>query len=393
MWSRYLNPKGLSTRMLLWIAITFLTILTVLAVGRPLLRQHDVEPQVETTEAGRRAVYADQLAQIESDFGRGVIGAAEAEAARIEISRRLLAQVAANVGGNAIAPTEPSPRMRAAIVVAIPVLALALYLRLGQPSLPGEPHTSSTAMAKAPSAAAPGAADIERLIAQVEQRLREAPEDGRGWDAIAPVYLKVERYDEARQAYARAIELLGETPKRLIGLGESAIRAKDGIVTDEAQDAFAKVLKAEPGRLEARFWLALAREQHGELRQAADEYRAILTAAPPEAPWRAAVSERLAAVTGGAALPPKGPAAAEVSAAKDMTPDARQQMITGMIEGLHAKLKADGRDAAGWHGGVQPLPRREVARLCLRRNGEVRGVRGAVSRRDVRALDRVHQWR
>lgn len=339
--------------MMLWTAIVFLIVLTVVAVGRPLWRQDRAEPGDEAAEAGRRAVYADQLAEIEADLGRGVIGAAEAEAARIEISRRLLAQAgpapkkSARSGG-AKAAAEVSPALRTAIVVAMPVLALALYLRLGQPSLPGEPHAGPSVAAKVPTKAAPGAAAIEKLIAQVEQRLREAPEDGRGWDAIAPVYLKVQRYDEARDAFARAIGLMGETPQRLIGLAESAIRANDGIVTDEARDAFAKVLKAEPGRLEARFWLALAREQHGETSEAADEYRAILAAAAPDVPWRDAVTERLAAVTGGAARPDKGPSAADVKAAKAMTPEAQQQMIAGMIESLHAKLKADGRDASGW---------------------------------------------
>jgi cytochrome c-type biogenesis protein CcmH len=332
--------------MLLWIAIICLTLVTVLTVGRPLLRQQPVDAQPGSTEAGRRAVYADQLAEIEFDLGRGLIGTAEAEAARIEISRRLLAQAGSEPKNSdrKAAAAEPSSAIRTAIVVAIPLLALALYLRLGQPSLPGEPHAGSTVTATA----LPKAADIDKLIDQVEQRLRQAPEDGRGWDAIAPVYLKVQRYDEARAAFSRAIGLLGESSKRLIGLAESAIRANDGIVTDEARDAFAKVLTAEPGRLEARFWLALAREQHGETNQAAEEYRAILAAAAPDAPWRAAVSERLAAVSGGVALASKGPSAADVSAAQDMTPVARQQMIGGMIEGLHAKLRADGRDAAGW---------------------------------------------
>ncbi len=336
--------------MILWFAIVCLTLVTVLAIGWPLLRNTPAEPLLETTEAGRRAVYADQLSEVEADLARGVIGASEAEAARIEISRRLLAQVSVPQVTKTAVASEPSSAVRTAIVVAVPIIALALYLRLGMPSLPSDPQAGPTVTAKAQPKAQPGTAEIDQLIAKVEERLREAPEDGRGWDAIAPVYLKVQRYEEARAAYARAIGLLGETPKRLIGLAESAIRAQDGVVTDEARDAFEKVLKAEPGRLEARFWLALAREQRGELRQAADEYRAILAAAPADAPWREAVTERLAAVTGQSAtgVPEKGPGAAEIAAAKDMTPEARQQMISGMVEGLHARLKADGRDVAGW---------------------------------------------
>jgi cytochrome c-type biogenesis protein CcmH len=335
--------------MLLWLAIICLTLATAFAVGRPLLRKAPIEPPFETTEAGRRAVYADQLAEIDVELARGVIGAADAEAARIEISRRLLAHETTKQTKSKAIAGDPSSGLRTAIVAFIPVLALGLYTVLGRPSLPGQPHAQQVASAQERGKGAPGAAAIDELITKVEARLREAPEDGRGWDAIAPVYLKVQRYDEARAAYARAIELLGESQKRLIGRAESAVSAANGTVTDEARDAFEKVLKVEPGRLEARFWLALAREQHGELEPAAVEYRAILAAAPPNAPWRGAVDERLAAVTGGGAVQPeKGPTANDVAASKAMSPEARQQMIAGMVERLHQRLKADGRDAAGW---------------------------------------------
>ncbi len=338
--------------MMLWLAILCLTTATALAVARPLLGSKPALPQPEANEAGRVAVYADQLAEIDADLARGVIGAAEADAARLELSRRLLAQASATTGkGSEVGRREPSPAMRVAIVAVIPAVAVALYAVLGRPSLEGRPHFPDLTADAKPSQGAPGATNVEQLIAKVEARLREVPQDGRGWDALAPVYLKVQRYEEARMAFARAIELLGETPKRLSGFAESAIRAKDGLVTEEARDAFEKVLKAEPGQIEARFWLALGREQRGETRQAADEYRALLAQASPDAPWREEVAERLAAVTGGAgaqATVDKGPTTAEAAAAAAMTPEARQQMIAGMVEGLHARLKADGRDAVGW---------------------------------------------
>lgn len=338
--------------MMLWLAILCLTVVTALAVGWPLLRGRPAVTQTDAGAAGRVAVYADQLAEIDADLARGVIAAAEAEAARVEVSRRLLAQAsAAAATGAEAARREPSLSVRIAIVGVVPAVALALYVALGRPSLEGHPHASELTARSKPAPVAAGAPDIERLITKVEARLREAPQDGRGWDALAPVYLKVQRYEEARAAFARAIDLLGETPKRLAGVAESDIRANDGLVTDAARDAFEKVLKAEPGQIEARFWLALWREQHGETKEAAEEYRALLAQAPPAAPWREEVAERLAAVTGEAGVPPaagKGPTAAEAAAAAGMTAEARQQMIVGMVQGLHARLKTDGRDAAGW---------------------------------------------
>lgn len=331
--------------MLLWLAILVLCAATVLVLARPLMREAGAAA-VDTGDLGRRAVYTDQLREIDADVARGLIGAGEAEAARIEISRRILSETA-GTASTAGTPALPRP-LRLAILAVLPIAAIGLYAVVGTPGLPARPYAEAV---PAGSGAGAGNSEIERLVAQVEERLRQHPEDTRGWEVLGPVYLKLQRYDDARHAFARAIAGLGETPKRLIGLGESAIKAAGGEVTDEARDAFAKVLKAEPGRTEARFWLALAREQRGELAQAADEYRAILADAPADAPWRGAVNERLAATVAAsqaAAQPGKGPTAAEIGKAGEMAPAARQEMIAGMVEGLHQRLKAQGKDAEGW---------------------------------------------
>ena len=126
--------------------------------------------------------------------------------------------------------------------------------------------------------------------------MREHPEDGEGWDVIAPVYYKLGRFRDAANAYAHAARLKGETVRRLAGLAESAVFAADGIVTEEARAAYEKILKLEPGRVEPRFWLALAKEQDGKLADALADYKALLAEAPPDAPWRAAVEGRIAEV-------------------------------------------------------------------------------------------------
>jgi cytochrome c-type biogenesis protein CcmH len=361
--------------MLLWLIILALTGAASAYLAWPLLRPRPSTVAVESG-AGIREVYKDQLTEIEADLARGLIGVEEAAAARLELARRLLAQ-ADDPAPTPVSASAPSPQLLAGIAAAVPILALVLYAALGAPSQPGRPTEAAKVLdMRTPKPSGP---DIDELVAKVEARLRSNPEDGRGWDVIAPVYLKSRRYDEAEAAFARAIEMLGETSKRLLGLAESAVRKKDGQISDEARAVFEKVVKAEPSNLEARFWLALAHEQRGSFKQAADDYRALLSAAPPDAPWRATVMERLAAVAGAApstsdtAIAPKGPTASEVAAAGDMTPEARQQMIGGMVAGLHARLKVNGRDAGGWqrllraYGVMGDLPKAKEALAEARR--------------------------
>jgi cytochrome c-type biogenesis protein CcmH len=372
--------------MLLWIAFALLTAGVLAWMLAPLARPAPADEALAPVEAGARAVYRDQLAEIEAERAAGLIGAAEAEAAKIEISRRLLASAAR--AEEAAAPGAAAPpsgthhgRIALATAAGVALLTLALYLAYGSP---GTPDTLA-AQAKA----ARGQAELARMIAQVEARLRQAPDDGAGWEVIAPVYLKLGRYPDAAAAYANAARLQGESVKLLAGLAEASILAKDGVVTEEARAAYEKILKLEPGRAEPRFWLAMGKEQDGRLPEALADYKALLNEAVPDADYRDALETRVKEVsariaTGGgqeqqgrpSAKAPAGPTAADLEAATRLSPDQRQQMVVGMVEGLAQRLKRDGRDLAGWQRLLQAytvLGRRDDARAALaeaRRNFE-----------------------
>jgi len=357
--------------MLFWLSVAVLVAVVLLALLRPLLRR-SLQP-ADVVGGADMAVYRDQLDEIERDAARGLISASDAEAARAEVGRRLLAHagpppVAPSAAPEqASTPTHGARQARLAFVggiAVVPFAALAVYGLIGSPHLPDRPHQ---ARAEAQISLSP----VDELVARVEARLREHPEDGAGWDVIAPVYLRMERFAEAREAYARAIRLLGDSPQRLEGFAEAAIISANGVVTEPARQAFAKVLSAQPDNPRAAFWLAVALEQDGKLAEAAERYRKLLAAAPADAPWRGAVSERMMQVlkslgapgTGasdGAATanaPPAGgggaglvasPDEAQVSAAAQLSPEERAKFIESMVEGLAARLKEDGRDADGW---------------------------------------------
>jgi cytochrome c-type biogenesis protein CcmH len=329
--------------MLLWVIFALMTSVVLIAVLAPLSR-----PVTPTDDAGTGAleVYRDQLAEVEAERARGLVEAAEADAARLEISRRLLASAAAS-GGAAGAARMPEHRVSLAVAAAVLVTlsSMALYLAYGQPSMPGFPvaERQSGPLADAP---------LGQLITKVEARLRAEPRDGDGWAVIAPVYFKLGRYKDAANAFAHAAELKGETLDRLAGFAEATVFAADGIVTEDARLAFQKILKLAPNQPQARFWLALAREQDGQLNEAIAEYKALLAAAPADAPWRSSVEERIAEVSsrlsGAEKEAPRGPTAQDVAAAQKLTEDQRSQMIAGMVDGLAQRLERDGKDVAGW---------------------------------------------
>ena len=315
-------------------AFAVLTAAVLAALLHPLLR-----PPTRPSAAADAdlAVYRDQLSELEAEQGRGLIVGAEAAAARTEIARRVLAsadRVAAQDTSPSDAHDARTRTVGLGLAMTVPLAALALYLLVGSPSVPDYPF-SARATSTTDSAGLP------QLIERVEARLRERPEDGEGWDVIAPVYLKQARYAEALDAFTRAISLLGESPRRLAGLAEASMARHDGIVTETARLSYEKLAKLEPARPEPRFWLAVAQEQDGRLADAIAAFDAMLRDAPADASWRAAVAERrdaararLAAPAAAAVAGQRGPTADDVAAAGDMTPEARTQFINQMVDGL-----------------------------------------------------------
>lgn len=328
--------------MLLWISFAVLTAIAALAILRPFWRSARV-----AAEAPRDIeVYRQQLDEIDDEAARGVLGEAEAKAARIELSRRILA--AADMEANASPAAGRSAWAPYVMAAFIPAIALSLYTIYGSPQLPGQPFASRT----------PQEETIETLIARVEERLRANPEDGMGWSVIAPVYMRLGRYPEAAEAFRKAAKLLGETAERAANLGEALALANGGDVGTEARHAFDKAISLDPGHAKARFWLAISEEQAGRTAEAAAIYRKLLERDLPDN-VKAVIRERIARIEGGSASRAAPQAGSQIDSAQ----------INQMVSGLAERLKQDGSDLKGWLMLVRAytvLGRRDEALTALK---------------------------
>ena len=319
--------------MTLWFVFALMTAAAIFAVLWPLSRGG--RPPSEGSEA---AVYKDQLGEIERDVAAGLIGSSEAEAARVEISRRLLA--ARDIQDSPLIASNTRLRRSAAILalVGLPIVAVAIYLPLGSPRLGDFPLAQR---ARAPDVAQP----FENMVAQVEAHLEKNPTDGRGWNVLAPVLARLGRYDEAVRAFRNSITYNGDSSERRSDLGEALAAAAGGVVTAEAKAEFERAIALNADEVKASYFLGLAAEQDGRGSEAASIWRAMLAKAPPEAPWRPLVQAALVRV-GGAPAPALSKEA--MAAAKDMNEADRGEMIRGMVERLATRLKQDGGDVEGW---------------------------------------------
>ena len=328
--------------MLVWIGFAILAAAVTWAVTRPLLTDADSEAPAPDCEL---AVYRDQLAEIETERADGLIAGSEAEAARVEVARRLIRRAEEHARLDAAPSAREASRLHQAAVyaaAAIPVAAIALYLVVGSPALPDRPYASRISEPVEQASAAD-------LVAKVEAHLRQSPDDGRGWDVLAPVYMRMGEFQQAEDAYERAIRLLGESPARLTGFARAAIMSENGVVNEPARQAYAKLLSADAQAIEPQVWLAIAKEQDGDLAGATAEYRRLLALEQTKDPWRQLLDERLKVATAKLNGEPEPQAAApDASDVGAMSPEARQKFIDSMVAGLADRLKKDGKDLAGW---------------------------------------------
>ncbi len=337
--------------MLLWISLALMTGAAVLSVLWPLSRASAAsEPDSDVP------FYKAQLAEIDRDRERGLLDAPEAEAARVESGRRLL-RAAGAVAAPMDATSEPALRRRRAAsalsLSVVPIVGLALYGGLGSPELTGrravEPP-ASTSSETAPSG-------LASALARVEDHLAANPNDVRGWDVIAPIYLRTGRFDDAARAFGQARRLGGDTAERLLGEGEALVSAAGGTVDAPARELFRRVIERDPASPPARYYLALGAEQAGDREGASAGYRALLAASKPDAAWVPLVRTRLARLGGGPAVAtlPDGAVTPEIAA---------------MVSGLDTRLARGGGSEAEWSRLIRSfavLGRRDDARDRLGR--------------------------
>lgn len=327
-----------------WIIIALLTAAVAIVLTYPLMRSRGVS---DTHRDGEVAVYRDQLAELQRERDSGLIGQTEAEYARAEIGRRLLAAAATDSAKGASTPARHN-RLASVVTLLLPLTGLCLYLYMGSPNMPDMPLEARLEK--------PGS-DMNLMIAKAERHLAQNPDDGAGWDVLAPIYLKTMRLGDAEMAFRNAIRLRGENAQRLTGLAETLIAANQGIVIEDARKALETAEKTSPGNPRVRFYLALALEQAGKTDEARDAFAALLKDSPEGAPWIPLLQAHLLSTGGDAtaaakapaeAQPPGGPSAEDVAAASAMSSEQRQAMVSGMVESLDARLKENPDNFEGW---------------------------------------------
>jgi len=328
--------------MMLWVIFAALALATAVLLVTPLLRRVS-DPLARS--AFDLQVYREQLSELERDRERGVLPPDQAEAARTEIHRRILAAETTD----SVARSKARLQLPLALLLGLglPLIAGLIYFRLGSPDLPGRPFAER---------AADPAFKMTALLEKLAARLEVQP-DGEGYRRLAQGYVALQRYPEAADAFKQAQALGADDPAMESAWGEAVVLSQNGMVGPDSRRLFLRALSGDKQNPQARFYLGLGYAQIQDYKKAVAIWRDLEKDSAEDAPWLPALRQHIATAAkqgefDPASVPPAGPeipAGNDAAAAiADMAPDQRAATIRSMVDGLAAKLKDKPDDFDGW---------------------------------------------
>ncbi len=390
--------------MIFWFLATVMTLASAVLIARPLLRKPDDADGEPVNAADYDVeVFKSQLQEVDRDLERGRLTQEEAEASRIEISRRLLAADTRRNELKAAASADETRRrsfggLAIAAVVGSLAVAVLIYGEMGAPGRPDMPLALRDAERQqaaanqgqqtgAPRAQAAGdgeAGSLDDMADRLQARLDSGEGDASDWSLMGRTEMMRGNYADAARAYARALEDFPEDSALNSSYGEALVFWANGEVTDRAKATFDFVLQLTPGDPRARFYLAEFEYQQARPQAALNRLVDLLMDAGPDAPWIDPVRSRAVQIATeldldvaevlppmpepAAPSAPPGPTEEDMAAAQDMTPEDRQAMIRGMVDGLAERLAADPSDFDGWMRLIRSrmvLGERDAAQAAL----------------------------
>lgn len=334
---------------MIWLVLGAMASITVLLFLSGLYRTGEVLNRKD----GALVILKDQLSEIDTDQERNLISVTEADAARVEIKRRILA-------AGRLATRESSRASGRSTIfasaIATPLVAFALYSQIGSPQIASQPLASRGAETEE-------AANLAELTQKLKARL-QADESGgpsEGWRLLGQTYMRMGRYDAAVDAFEHVAVRDDAGIATLLQFAEALIAAENGVVTPQAESVIERASEMDPDDPGPIFYRARILEQEG----VPDEARALLIERLKRAdrayPWMElflSVANRLGEqvgenpVTQADFIPDsrdaRGPRAVDIEAAQDMSVEERSAFVRSMVDRLAARLLDDPDNLEGW---------------------------------------------
>jgi cytochrome c-type biogenesis protein CcmH len=250
-----------------------------------------------TDEAANLAIYRDQLRELDADLAAGTLAREQYDEARRDLERRMLEDLR---GGQAAAPArELAERHGTAIAigVAVPLLAALLYFAVGNPGAISSPAGDDSQSVTREQ--------IENMVSRLAARMKENPDDPKGWVMLGRSYAVLDRYPEAVEAYANAVKRSPPDAQLLADYADVIAMTRGRNLLGEPERLIAQALKIDPDNVKALLLAGTVAFEKHDFKAATAHWERLLTLVPAESDIAASIRDGIEDVRKLASTQPK----------------------------------------------------------------------------------------
>ena len=349
--------------MLFWFLLILMVVAAMGFVFLPVLRSN---VSFRDEVGSEQTLYEARISEIEKDLELGRLDTVSAEAAKTEEARRLIKTLE---NSKSLSVSSGNRMIIIFAALFLPALSIPVYLNIGTIEATSPIQLASQNDAEQPT--------MEELLVIAEKQLAKDPDDIRGWKAIVPVYMRLQRYDDAEKAYNNIIRVEGRKPETLMRLADVYIEKNQGQIDEQARSIIAEVLVADANNANAKFYSGMVQLQQNNLDEARRIWQGMVDNSKGTENWLPTLKARIKELDALENQPnlevqnslPQ-PDSDTLEAAQDMTPKEREIMINQMVSGLDERLRDDPDDKQGWErliNAYMVLGRKEDALDAIQR--------------------------
>lgn len=282
---------------LFWLICAGLAAIALAFVLPPLLQRAPKDAGVDGKKEANLEIYRDQLSELEADLRNGIIGPEQYEQDRDGIERRLLDDISTEDKVSTKEARQAVSRGPVyAIALGLPVIAVALYLLVGNSAAWSGPATKAPQAPFASGSQGNGQMSqqqIEANVAALAKRLQQNPGDAQGWVMLARSYMTLEKYTDATNAYAKAAALKTDDADLLADYAFAMGMANGRQLQGEPFDLIKKALRIDPQNAKALELAGTAEFQAKNYKQAIDYWQKVLEKTPAESELAGTLSQNI----------------------------------------------------------------------------------------------------
>lgn len=316
---------------LFWFAVGAMLVFAVAAPLLALVRSR-TEASLQDSQPENIRIARERLAELEQERRAGAMDAEAFERAKDDLETALAADLAgaesgtrSRRGGNWAA---------VAVLLVVPALAIPMYFYLGDPAAVDGSQVATMPADHPDVAEQQALPSVDEMIARLEARLQQEPDDAQGWYMLGRTYLALGRYEPAARALKRTQELVGDEPDVLVAYADALAMLQGGSLEGEPMALVQRALAREPESPIALWLAGMGHQQAGELDQAISLWEQAKQQMPPDAEARneiqslidsakAAGGQASAASTQAAPAPSAAMSGAQVKITVDLAPEVK----------------------------------------------------------------------